>query len=138
MVFALPLALPTVAHEDEAAESADGAGLGLLDMLGTLGTFGTNTAEVGCICTPECDRDGGAGDATVLTLMAGLEGKLSERKIFGNLTPFIIRLASVQSLDGFQYSRCKPNSRNPGSAGRVSTKVNFDAYSRRYLSRTTM
>lgn len=70
------LVLPIVAHEDDAPDSAEGAGLGLLGP-------GTKTAELGCICVG-CVRIGSIGDVTVS--LAERTGRSSERKIWGNLT----------------------------------------------------
>lgn len=57
MFLLVEAVLPTIAHDEDAPDSAEGAGLGLLPL-----DVGTQTAEVGCI---EMDwvRRGGAGAA---------------------------------------------------------------------------
>ena len=98
-VFAVIPDLPTVAHDDEEAESEDGAGLALLGM---------NGAVLGCICEVEMARTGGA-NGIGKTVSEGLQGKLSERKMLGNRTML------------------NPSPTKPGSAARVSINVIRDA-----------
>lgn len=58
-MFLLLPDLPMVAHDEDAPDSAEGAGLGLFGAV-----LGTKGVEFGCICEIDLALIGGAGDAT--------------------------------------------------------------------------